>query len=297
MKRVRWAAEVALFFVLSLPLVLTPAEVSLKIGQALGLLLYIVWGSRRRIAIENIERSALSADVNARQLAMQSFMHLGRTFTEMVRIFFGSGADIVNSVQVAGLEHLERAAAKGKGVLVITGHCGNWELFAQGYGTKVENGAMVVRRQNNEYLNKIIEKVRIKSGNKVIYKAGALKNILRHLREKGSAGILIDQAVIPTEGVLIEFLGRKAWTTKTPALIARKTGAPILPAFIHRAASGEHVLTICPEVPLSDNPDIEMAVLLDTQRLTSFVEEYVRLYPGQWLWLHRRWKRNGEKGN
>jgi len=100
----------------------------------------------------------------------------------------------------------------------------------------------------------------------------------------------MDQSVLADEGYVIDFLGRGAWTTKMPALIARKTGAAVVPAFIHRAGNG-YKLIFYPAVELSNLDDKEQAVIEDTKRFSGFIERYIREHPSEWLWIHRRWKR------
>ncbi len=133
---------------------------------------------------------------------------------------------------------------------------------------------------------------RQRHGNSIIAKQGALKVIIKRLREGGSVGILMDQSVLSDEGYVIDFLGRGAWTTKMPALIARKTGAAVLPVFIHRTERG-HSLKIYPEVELSNMDDKEKAALEDTKKFSGFIEGYIKEHPFEWLWIHRRWKRVG----
>ncbi|MEW6585875.1 MAG: lysophospholipid acyltransferase family protein, partial [Nitrospirota bacterium] len=175
------------------------------------------------------------------------------------------------------------------------GHCGNWELLATVAAARLSPISIVVRPLNNPYLNRIVESVRRRYGNSVIDKKGALKPIMQVLRNNGTIGILMDQAVVPEEGYVIDFLGRKAWTTKMPALIARKTDAAALPAFIHRTGNG-HRIVIHPEVALSSNPVREEALKEDTKKFSSYIEEYIREHPAEWLWIHRRWKRT-EQGS
>ena len=143
---------------------------------------------------------------------------------------------------------------------------------------------------DNPFLNRIIEKTRRTYGNRIIYKKAALKNILQELRSNEAVGILMDQAVLAREGFIIDFLGRGAWTTKMPALIARKTGAVVLPAFIHRTEYG-HKIEIFPEVKLSYDDNKEEQLKKDTKKFSSYIEEYIQKYPAEWLWIHRRWKR------
>jgi KDO2-lipid IV(A) lauroyltransferase len=113
---------------------------------------------------------------------------------------------------------------------------------------------------------------------------------MQGLKNNDCIGILMDQAVIPEEGYVIDFLGRGAWTTKMPALIARKTGAAAVPAFIHRDKHG-HRITLYPEIELSGDDDKGKAVKADTEKFSGFIEEYIRKHSTEWLWIHRRWKR------
>jgi Kdo2-lipid IVA lauroyltransferase/acyltransferase len=294
MKRAAWLIEAGLAIFLSIPLAVLPLQWSRKAGEILGLLLFHVWGSRRRIAIENltktVEAHALTIPAPVEATIRNNFKNLGKSFAEVIKIYYGFGRKIIDSVQVDGIEHLHTAQAKGKGTLLITGHCGDWELLAIAASTKVAPISIVVRPVNNPYINSLIERIRKKYGNRVIDKKGALKPIMQGLKKNDCIGILMDQAVIPEEGYVIDFLGRGAWTTKMPALIARKTGAAVIPAFIHRENYG-HRIRVYPEVELSGDADKENALKTDTEKFSGFIEEYIREHPSEWLWIHRRWKR------
>ncbi len=291
MKKLVWLLEAGLFIILSMPIAILPFGFSIKAGELLGLLLFYIWGSRRKIAIENIKQSAVSSQQSAvEELAKETFKNLGRSAVEVIKIYYGLGRGLVDSVEIEGAENFNRAKAKGKGVIFITGHCGNWELMAIVASARLSSNSVVARQINNPYVNGIVEKVRQRYGNTVIYKKGALKNIIKTLKQDGCVGILMDQAVFSDEGYIIDFLGRGAWTTKMPALIARKTGAAVLPAFIHRTEKG-HIFKIYPEVELSDIEDKEKAVIEDTKRFSATIENYIRENPSEWLWIHRRWKR------
>jgi len=191
------------------------------------------------------------------------------------------------------LENYRAATAKGKGVILLTGHCGNWELVALAFSSLVNTSmAVVARKQNNPYLHDMVEKMRLQYRNSVIYKQGALREILRTLKKNGNIGLLADQAVFPEDGELIEVLGHMAWASKAPVIIAGKSGAAILPSFIHREGN-RHVVTINPEHILSGDMS-EEGIRLETQKLSRYVENYVIEHPTQWYWVHRRWKRAGE---
>jgi KDO2-lipid IV(A) lauroyltransferase len=269
-------------------------RLSLKAGEILGLFVYYLWKSRRRIAIENLKSAVTSQAINVslpfKNIIRDNFKNLGRSFIEVIKIYYGFGKTVIDSVDIEGVENFHSAKAKERGILVVTGHCGNWELLGLVAASKLSDLSVVARPIDNPYLNKFVERVRKRYGNSIIYKKGALRPILQTLKEKGIVAILMDQAVIPDEGYVTDFLGRGAWTTKTPALIARKTGAAVLPAFIHRTEKG-HKITIYPEIELSPCVDMEKAVKEDTMNFSRFIEEYIKGHPSEWLWIHRRWKR------
>ncbi|HMK59541.1 MAG TPA: lysophospholipid acyltransferase family protein [Dissulfurispiraceae bacterium] len=294
MKKVKWFLEAAAVLAVSFPFAILPRPVAFRSGELLGLLAYAIWGSRRKIAIDNIEKAVQAGGITltepAAAIARKSFMNLGRSLTEIIKIYFGFGKSLIDSIEVEGFEHYLRAKEKGKGILFITGHCGNWELTALGFGARVAPLAVIARVQNNPYLNRIVEKARSRYGNRVIYKQGALMAILSELRRNGVVGILMDQSVLPEEGYIIDFLGRGAWTTKIPALLARKRGAAVIPAFIHREGN-RYMGKIYPDVQLSGEKDDEKAIIEDTKKFSGYIEDYIRKHPSEWLWIHRRWKR------
>lgn len=296
MRRICWLCEAALAGALSLPLVLLPLKRAVKVGELLGLLLFRLWGGRRRVALDNLGKTRqagmLPPDSSDGQIARQSFANVGRSFAEVIQLYAGRGDALLDATRIRGIEHYRAAQAKGRGVILITGHYGNWELMALAFGVQTGPVAVVARRQDNPFLNAFIERVRKRYGNAVFYKQGALRRIMAHLKKQGTVGILMDQAVVRGEGFVIDFLGRGAWTTKMPALLARKTGAPVVPVFISRTTGGQ-VITIYPELPLSRNANADEALREDTAQCSAAIEGVIRQDPGQWLWLHRRWKRAG----
>lgn len=293
-KKIRWLFETILILCLSFPVIISPNKLSLSFGEKLGFLLYLLWNSRKKIAIDNIRKSidcgAMSVLSTPETIAKECFINIGKSFTEVIKIYFRQSSKIIENVEIKGLENFVEAKLKGKGVIVLTGHCGNWELMALAFSANVHSVSVVARPQNNPYLHRIIENVRIKYGNNIIYKKGALKSILAVLKGNGVVGILIDQAVSKGEGHIIDFLGRGAWTTKMPSIIARKSGASVIPVFIHREYN-RHVIIIHPEVQLYNDNDFEKAVVEDTKKFSFFIEDYIRHYPTEWLWIHKRWKR------
>ncbi len=294
MRRVIWFLQFLLILVATLPVALIPYRLSLKFGEFLGSALFFFWRSRREIAVENlraaVSRGSIVIDASPEEMIKQNFRNLGKSFVEVLKIYYGLGRHIFEGVEVSGAENLRTALGKGKGVIFVTGHCGNWELNALVFSKRLVKVNVVARPIDNPYINRVVEHTRKKYGNRVIYKKGALKKILSCLRDEGVVGILMDQSVVEAEGVVTEFLGKRDYTAKMPAVIARKTGSPVIPAFIRRTPCG-HLIEIHEAVELDASGQGEAAVLNDTVKLSAYIEEYIRRNPSEWLWMHRRWKR------
>lgn len=294
MKKILWILEISAVLILTFPIAMLPLRCALKSGEFLGLLLFHAWGSRRRIAIENLEKAVSAGGITinapAKEVIRENFRNMGRSFAEVVKIYFGLGRKIFESVEIVGLEHAYRAHERGRGIMFITGHCGNWELLALASAAKIRGFSVLARPINNPYVNSFIERTRQKYGNNVIYKDGALRSMFQVFREGGAVGILMDQSVLASEGYVVEFLGRGAWTTKMPALLARKWEVAVIPVFIHREGTG-HKIVLYPEIGLSESPDKEEAFIEDTRSFSGYIENYVREHPSEWLWIHRKWKR------
>lgn len=252
-------------------------------------MLYYFWNKKRRLISQDnvsraIARGGISTILTPDRIVRESCKNLGCMVMELIKVYYGMGGGLLNSIKIDGLENYDRARATGRGVMFVTGHCGNWELLALAVGKRVGRVGVVGRPQKNPYLYAIIEHTRERFGNFAIDKRGALRAMLRTLKEGGAIGVLMDQAVIPDEGYVLNFLGAPAWVMKTPAIIAKRAGACVLPAFIKREGSS-HRITIFPEVQMTGND------LADTKAMNLCVEDYVRANPTEWLWIHRRWKR------
>ena len=301
-KRFVWAVQAALFYLFTRLMSYIPAGFVPRAGRLVGLLLHKTLAGRRRIAVDNISQAlpymkqhpAWSGTLEtAEEIARQTFVHLGMSIVEVCRLYHGKGDELIQSIEVRGSENLRAAREKQKGLIFIGGHCGNWELMSLSFKKLFnENVWAIVRHQNNPYLNTLVEKMREGYGNKVIYNKAALRPILAVIKNNGVIGMLADQAVFAENGVLIEVLGRKAWANKAPAIIAQKTGVPLVPVFIHRE-DNRCVLTIHPEYTLCGDRS-EGGIQRDIQALSRYLEEFVCAHPADWYWVHRRWKRAGE---
>lgn len=299
MKKIVWALQVAVFYLFTLLISLIPDRAVPQAGRLVGMLLHTVLGSRRRIAIDNIRQVLPYMQrqpewtcllETPEEIARETFIHIGTSLVETCRLYHGKGDALIDGIEVRGREHYDAARALGKGIIFLTGHCGNWELVALAYSRLFSSSMSVVaRRQNNPYLNTMVEKMRMHYNNRVIYKDQAMRSMISVIRKDGTIGLLVDQTVFPEEGVLIPFLGRTAWASKAPGILARKTGVAVLPSFIHREGN-RHVITINPACEFSGTADD----VADARLYSGYIERFIIAHPTNWYWVHRRWKRAGE---
>lgn len=278
---------------------LMPLAMAMRFGRLVGLLLYHLLSGRRRIAEENIS-SCLDymrsqpgwggGDATAAELTRAVFINMGRSLAETCRLYRGTGRALIDSIEVHEKEYFENARAQNNGLIFLTGHCGNWELLALGYG-RIFNSPIscLARRQDSPYLNHMAEEMRKWYNNRLIYKSGALKGIISAVRKKETIGILVDQSVMPEEGCVINFLGRKAWASKLPVVVAHKTGVPVVPAFIRREGD-HHVMFFQPAINFEGDRS-DAGVIRDVQLYSSYIERFIIENPTEWYWVHRRWKR------
>ena len=190
-----------------------------------------------------------------------------------------------NLIRYEGLEHFLEAKKAGRGILFATAHLGNWELSAFAHGLMTEPMHVVIRPLDNPGIDRLVEDRRQLSGNHLIVKWDSARAILRALHQNEAVGILIDQNTSLQEGVFVDFFGTPACANTAFAKIAARTGAAVIPGFaIWREDEKRYVLTFHPPVDISGD------AAADTKRLHKVLENVIRQYPGQWLWIHRRWK-------
>ena len=193
-------------------------------------------------------------------------------------------------VEMEGLEHFEAGIVQGKGLLTIIAHFGNWELMPVTVPLFLKPSYIVYRPLDSPILDNMVEHVRTINGNGMIPKGGSGKRIMELLKENHSIAILSDQNVAAREGVFVDFFGRPACTGVGLAVLALRSGAPVLPMFMARQKSGKYKFILKPLVEISQTGDYERDLLENTQRFTKVVEDVVREYPDQWFWIHQRWK-------
>jgi KDO2-lipid IV(A) lauroyltransferase len=244
------------------------------------------------VALANLERAfgASLGPADRRTLARASFRHLGVTALECCRLFFGPPGAMLRRVRVEGLEHVKAALVEGRGALYLTAHFGNWELLGAAHALAgLPPLHVVIRPLDNPFLDDLVARGRERAELRLIPKRAAVKGIRAALARGECVGILLDQNA-GQHGVFVPFFGAAASTARSLAVLALKTGAPVVPAFIHRLPDGDHVVTLEAALPPVRGGDVDRDVHLNTARYTEVIERHVREHPEQWFWVHRRWK-------
>jgi KDO2-lipid IV(A) lauroyltransferase len=267
-----------------------PLKMGLYIAALLGRLVFSLTPKYRRETIDNL-RSAFpdKAEGEIRDIAVGVFENLGRMAVELVSFPKINKSNIDDFVQVENSNIFDGELKKGKGAIVLTAHFGNWELLAATIRLKGYPGAAVGRRIYFHKYDKYLNYLRKTSDVNVIYRDQPPRVFLRVLRANGILGMLADQDVDSVEGVFVDFFGRPAYTPVGPAVLAIASGAPIIPVFMIRD-HGKHRMVIDKPVEIADTGNKEADILIATKRWSDVVESYIRRYPDQWVWMHRRWK-------
>jgi Kdo2-lipid IVA lauroyltransferase/acyltransferase len=273
-------------------LALLPRRAGQWVGRGLGRLFYLLSRAHRRAARANLRR-AFGNELDRRaasRLARAAFAHAGMMvvdaayFPRLLRRPTGAVA------VYEGVEHLQAAAALGRGVLVFSGHFGHWELVALLQHRIGLPMSMVVRPLDNPRLDAYLTMLRRRSGNEVIRKQQAARGVLRALRAGRAIAILIDQNVRGDRGVFVDFFGWPASTTPALATFALKSGAPIVPVFSYPLPDGRLRIRYHPALRSERQGTLHQDIERITAQCTGILEEEVRRHPQWWLWMHDRWR-------
>ena len=269
-----------------------PFRIAQEIGKMIGLFAYFIPNYRKTVAYENI-RASFGNDLNAadaRKLLRKVYMHFSQMLFEIPHILRLNAGNLNRYMIIQGEENLRQALRKGKGVLFLTAHLGNWEFMSAVGSLYFGNTVLVPRRSDSASVDRVVNELRTRFGAEIIRPQRAMRLLIMALKRNKMLGIFLDQNVDWYEGVFIPFFGRWACTNKGLALIARKTGTPVIPVFTARERNGRHRLIFEKEIELRKTKDKIRDVEDNTALFTATIERYVRKYPDQWLWFHRRWK-------
>ena len=240
----------------------------------------------RQIARRNLDMALPDLPAAERELIINGvFRSIARVLVAASRFPRINRHNVSEWIGYDGLEHFQQAKRRGKGVLFATAHLGNWELSAFAHGLMTEPMHVLVRPLDNPLLDRLVERRRTLSGNHVIGKKDSARGILRALGRNEAVGILIDQNSSLEEGIFVDFFGVPACANTGLAKIAAKTGAIVIPGFaLWSDDERRYVLRFYPPLEITGD------AAEDTRRLQNKLEEVIREYPDQWLWIHRRWK-------
>lgn len=261
------------------------------LGRRLGDLAFVVVAPRRRVALSNLERALPGvAAAERRRICRASFQHLGLMFVELCTALSRPLERTLEGITVDGLHHLRNAVETHGSALVLTAHLGNWELLAVAHRLSGFPLSVVVRPLDAPWLDAVADRLRRKTGIELIYKRGALRPVLGALQRGRLVGILMDQNAGRREGIFVSFFGWPASTSRSIAVLALRTGTPVVPIFIYRQDLGRHRMVIHPALPVDTKADDGDPVAELTQRCTTSIEDAIGAAPEQWLWLHNRWR-------
>ena len=277
-----------------------PRGLARLLAGMLAFSVHWAFGRLRRVGVRNLELAFPELPIQSRRRILRGvYIYLGWQLVEFCRMTRYTAQNTRDWVRTEGLEYYLAAQARGKGVLIVTGHLGAWELSSFYHSLMGHPMGMVIRRLDNRRLDDYVNAIRCLHGNRVLHKDDFGRGLLTAMRAGQTVGILMDTNMTPPQGEFVKFFGRPACTATGLAHVARKTGAAVLPGFmLWEPGERKYVLHFGPEIEIPHTEDAQADILAGTQLCTEAIESWIRRYPDQWLWIHRRWKTRpaGEPG-
>ena len=271
-----------------------PIRLAYALGRSYARLLDMAIPRLRRVARRNLEAAFPELEPARREAIVDGvFRSIGRVLVSFARFPRIHRGNLDRWIRLEGGEHFQTALAASRGVLFATAHLGNWELSAFAHALMAEPMGVVVRPLDNPLLDRLVERRRGLSGNRAIGKKDFARSILKALAANRAVGILIDQNALASDGVFVPFFATPACASTGFAKLAAHSGATVIPGFaLWSDSERRFVLRFYPPVAMTGN------AVRDTAALQAKLEEVIRQYPDQWLWIHRRWKTRpeGESG-
>jgi Kdo2-lipid IVA lauroyltransferase/acyltransferase len=297
---IREVAEFSVVWLFVRGLRLLPRRLARAVGAAIGACAFYGLGRLRRVGVRNLELAFPEKTEAEREGILRSvYRNLGYLLAEFCKMPDYTPGITSEFIRYEGLEHYVRARDKGRGVLVLTGHLGAWELSSFYHSLMGMPMGMVIRRLDNPLVDGFVNRIRCLHGNRVIHKDDFARRLIASMRAGETVGILMDTNMTPPQGVFVPFFGTLACTASGMARIAAKTGAAVVPGFLlWEESERRYVLRFGEELQVRHTDDAEGDAVANTAAFTAEMERYIRQYPEQWLWMHRRWKTRppGEDG-
>ncbi|MGA8938207.1 MAG: lysophospholipid acyltransferase family protein [Acidobacteriaceae bacterium] len=273
-----------------------PRRVARAVGAGIGAVAWTLLGRLRRVGMRNLEMAFPEKPEAEREAILRGvYRSLGWELGEFCKMSGYSAEQASKFIRYEGLEHYLAARAKGNGVLVLTGHLGAWELSSFYHSLMGYPMSLVIRRLDNPLVDKFVNRIRCLHGNRVIHKDDFARGLLTAMQRGETVGILMDTNMTPPQGVFVPYFGVEACTAAGMARVALHSSAAVLPGFlVWEATENKYVLRFGEELELIRTGDGARDILANTALFTATIEGYVRRYPEQWLWVHRRWKTRPE---
>lgn len=278
--------KVVSFFISHLPYCLQKA-----LGWCLGTLWFDILRIRRQVAVDNVGIAFPHLSLKERtKMARASILHMGLSLIEYADFPFLQMDDLEKRFVFEGRENIVESLRQGKGVLFMTLHLGNGDMAIAGLSLEGWPVHLISKEFRAKWLNDLWFGMRGRLGTKFISPEKSTFDILRALRKNEIVIFVLDQFMGPPIGVRTQFFGRETGTAAGLAYIAGRTGAPVIPCYTYRRYDGKNVMVFEKPIPFLDDGPRDKNISVMTQKYTDKIEEIVRKYPEQWMWIHRRWK-------
>ena len=269
-----------------------PLSWAMNVGQGFGAIAYIAAGHLRRTGDRNLKLAFPEKTEQERQRLLRgTFAGLGRQLGLFSKFATDGRESLLEITRWQGLENLLSARESKQPIILYTGHIGAWEMTSFGLSLKELPFSFLVRRLDNPKVEEMVDRIRVRFGNETVDKRGAARPMLNILKSGRTLGLLLDLNALDEEGIFVDFFGVPASTTFLVAKLALRTNAIVIPMFVPwEESGGKYLVEILPPVPIERSGDEQEDIRRLTANLTKVVENYIRRYPDQWLWIHKRWK-------
>ncbi len=281
-----------LFLIISNILMLFPRFLRKKIYLSLSHLAYALSKKHRNIIRINLKLAfgeSLS-ETRIEELTRKCFHNLILNSVQIIENQKLSHADIAKMVTIENREILDKVIEQGRGVVLITGHFGNWEIGAAAIGSMIMPTLGVYKPLKNPYFSKYLFNARARFGLKMYEKEGAIRHLAKALKKKESVSLLIDQSVSSADGQVVQFFDNPCTQVPSPAQLARKYNAAVIPVFLHNVDDNHFILRFEEEVLVEKSDDADKDIREATQKQADVLQSLIEAEPDHWFWCHKRWK-------